>query len=144
MRLPGQVTYGEAFTVQPFNNLVVTRTYTGAQVKAVLEQQFAGFAGQTTNRILQVSAAVSYSYDTRRPLGDRVTDLQVNGAPIDPAGSYNITMNDFLAAGGDGFTNLTVGTNPVYAPGFDVDSLTSYLGSGPIAPGPVDRITKLG
>ena len=141
---PGQVTYGEAFTVQPFNNLVVTRTYTGAQAKAVLEQQFAGFAGQTTNRILQVSAAVTYSYTTTRPLGDRVTDLRVNGAPIDPAGSYNITMNDFLAAGGDGFTNLTVGTNPVYAPGFDVDSLTSYLGTGPIAPGPVNRITKLG
>ena len=141
---PGQVTYGEAFTVQPFNNLVVTRTYTGAQVKAVLEQQFAGFAGQTVNRILQVSAAVTYSYDTRRPLGDRVTDLRVNGTPIAPAGSYNITMNDFLAAGGDGFTNLAVGTNPVYAPGFDVDSLTNYLGTGPIAPGPANRITKLG
>ncbi len=141
---PGQVTYGEAFTVQPFNNLVVTRTYTGAQVKAVLEQQFAGFAGQTVNRILQVSAAVTYGYDTTRPLGDRVTDLRVNGTAIDPAGSYNVTMNDFLAAGGDGFTNLTVGTNPVYAPGFDVDSLTSYLGTGPIAPGPVDRISKLG
>jgi 5'-nucleotidase len=141
---PGQVTYGEAFTVQPFNNLVVTRTYTGAQVKAVLEQQFAGFAGQTVNRILQVSAAVTYSYDTTRPLGDRVTDLRVNGTAIDPAGTYNVTMNDFLAAGGDGFTNLTVGTNPVYSPGFDVDSLTSYLGTGPIAPGPVNRITKLG
>ena len=52
---PGQVTYGEAFTVQPFNNLVVTRTYTGAQVKEVLEQQWAGYAGQTSTKILQVS-----------------------------------------------------------------------------------------
>ena len=141
---PGQVTYGEAFTVQPFNNLVVTRTYTGAQVKQVLEQQFAGFGGQGVTRILQVSDAVTYSYDTTRPLGDRVTNLQVHGAPIDPLGSYNVTMNDFLAAGGDGFTNLTVGTNPVYSAGFDVDALTSYLGTGPIAPGPANRITKLG
>jgi 5'-nucleotidase len=141
---PGQITYGEAFTVQPFNNLVVTRTYTGAQFKQVLEQQWAGFANQTSTKILQVSSEVTYSYDTTRALGDRVTDLRVNGVPIDPAGSYNVTMNDFLAAGGDGFTNLTVGTNPVYAPGFDVDSLTSYLGTGPIAPGPVNRITKLG
>ena len=130
--------------MQPFNNLVVTRTYTGAQLKQVLEQQFAGFGGQTVTRILQVSAEVTYSYDTRRALGDRVTEVQVGGVPVDPAGSYNVTMNDFLAAGGDGFTNLTVGTNPVYAPGFDVDSLTSYLGTGPIAPGPVDRITRLG
>ena len=141
---PGQVTYGEAFTVQPFNNLVVTRTYTGAQFKQVLEQQWAGFAGQTSTKVLQVSSEVTYSYDTTRALGDRVSDLRVNGVPIDPAGSYNVTMNDFLAAGGDGFSNLTVGTNPVYAPGFDVDSLTSYLGTGPIAPGPVNRITKLG
>lgn len=142
--LPGQVTYGEAFTVQPFNNLVVTRTYTGAQLKEVLEQQWAGYAGQTTTRILQVSAQLTYSYDIARALGERVTDVKIKGVPLDPAASYKVTMNDFLAAGGDGFTNLKVGTNPVYAPGFDVDSLTSYLSTGPIAPGPRDRITQLG
>ena len=51
---PGQVTYGEAFTVQPFNNLVVTQSFTGAQIKDVLEQQFVGFGGQTVQRILQL------------------------------------------------------------------------------------------
>ena len=141
---PGQVTYGEAFTVQPFNNLVVTRTYTGAQLKEVLEQQWSGYAGQTSTKILQVSDDITYSYDLTRALGDRVSAIQVHGTPIDPAGSYRVTMNDFLAAGGDGFTNLKVGTSPVYAPGFDVDALTSYLGTGPIAPGPMNRITKLG
>ena len=141
---PGLVTYGEAFTVQPFNNLVVTRTYTGAQVKEVLEQQWAGYQGQATSKILQVSKELTYGYDLSRALGDRVSGIKVNGVPIDPAASYNVTMNDFLAAGGDGFTTLKVGTNPVYAPGFDVDSLTAYLGTGPIAPGPRDRITSLG
>jgi 5'-nucleotidase len=141
---PGQVTYGEAFTVQPFNNLVVTRTYTGAQLKEVLEQQWAGYQGQATTKILQVSQELTYAYDLTRALGDRVSDLRVGGVPVDPAGTYRVTMNDFLAAGGDGFTTLKVGTDPVYSPGFDVDALTSYLSTGPIAPGPRDRITKLG
>ena len=140
----GTVTYGEAFTVQPFNNLVVTRTYTGAQVKEVLKQQFAGYQGQGTTKILQVSDGFTYSYDPAAALGSRVSNIRLDGAPLDPAASYNVTMNDFLANGGDSFTNLKVGTNPVYQPGFDVDALTAYLSTGPIAPGPRDRITKLG
>jgi 5'-nucleotidase len=142
---PGDVTYGECFTVQPFNNLVVTQTLTGAQLKEVLEQQFVGFGGQTVQKILQVSASLTYSYDSTRALGDKVSNLALNGAPIDPAGSYRVTTNDFLANGGDGFTRLTAGTSRTTAPGFDVDALVSYLGAGaPVAPGPANRISKLG
>jgi 5'-nucleotidase len=141
----GQVTYGEAFTVQPFNNLVVTQTFTGAQLKDVLEQQFVGFGGQTTQRILQVSAGLTYSWNGTAAPGSRVTALALNGTPIDPAASYQVTTNDFLANGGDGFTNLTLGTGRTTAPGFDVDALVGYLGAGaPVAPGPANRITKLG
>ena len=141
---PGEVTYGECFTVQPFNNLVTTQTFTGAQIKSVLEQQFPGFAGQTTTRILQVSAGFTYSYDTTLPLGSQISNLALNGTPLDPAASYQVTTNDFLANGGDGFTNLTLGTGRITAPGFDVDALTTYLGSAaPVAPGPQNRITKL-
>jgi 5'-nucleotidase len=68
----------------------------------------------------------------------------LNGTPIDPAASYRVTTNDFLANGGDGFTTLTGGTNRVTAPGFDVDALVAYFGLGPVSPGPVDRITKVG
>ena len=140
----GQVTYGEAFTVQPFNNLVVTQTFTGAQLKNVLEQQFAGFGGQTAQRILQPSNGLTYSWSASAPAGSKVTDLALDGTPIDPAASYRVTTNDFLANGGDGFTNLTAGTDRVTAPGFDVDALTAYLGAGtPIAPGPANRITRL-
>ncbi|SNS88016.1 5'-nucleotidase [Asanoa hainanensis] len=142
---PGQVTYGEAFTVQPFNNLVVTQTVTGAQLKDVLEQQFVGFGGQTVQRVLQISAGFTYTYNTTLPAGSRVSAMALNGTPIDPAASYRLTTNDFLANGGDGFTNLTAGTNRTTAPGFDVDALVGYLGANaPVAPGPANRITRLG
>jgi 5'-nucleotidase len=140
----GQITYGEAFTVQPFNNLVVTQTFTGAQLKEVLEQQFAGYQGQTTQKILQVSAGFTYSYDSTLPLGSRVSDMRLDGTPIDPAATYRITTNDFLANGGDGFTALTAGQDRATAPGFDIDALTAYLGANaPVPPGPANRITKL-
>jgi 5'-nucleotidase len=138
----GQITYGEAFTVQPFNNLVVTQTLTGAQLDAVLEQQFAGQAGQTTTKILQVSAGFTYTYSSSAALGSKVSNLAVNGTPIDPAASYRVTTNDFLANGGDGFSTLTGGTDRATAPGFDIDALVAYLGGGaPVPPGPVNRIT---
>ena len=140
----GDVTYGECFTVQPFNNLVVTQTFTGAQIDAVLEQQFAGHAGQIATRILQPSAGFTYTYNSTLALGGRVSDIKLNGVALDPAATYRVTTNDFLANGGDGFTTLTAGTDRVTAPGFDVDALVAYLGTGPIAPGPANRITKAG
>ena len=138
----GQVTYGEAFTVQPFNNLVVTQTFTGAQIKEVLEQQFAGYQGQTTTKILQVSAGFAYTWSASAPLGSKISGLTLNGTPIDPAASYQVTTNDFLANGGDGFSILSQGTGRTTAPGFDIDALVAYLGAGaPVAPGPADRIS---
>jgi 5'-nucleotidase len=145
---PGQVTYGEAFTVQPFNNLVVTQTLTGAQLKAVLEQQFVGGGtpAQTVQRILQISTGFSFTYNATLPPNSRIISMTLNGVPIDPAASYRVTTNDFLANGGDGFVHLTAGTNRVTAPGFDVDALVAHLGgpAAPIAPGPANRIIKAG
>jgi 5'-nucleotidase len=139
----GEVTYGEAFTVQPFNNLVVTQSFTGAQLKDVLEQQFVGFGGQTTQRILQISGGVTYTWSASAPAGSKVGNLALNGTAIDPAATYLVTTNDFLANGGDGFTNLAKGTGRTTAPGFDVDALTAYLGAGaPVTPGPANRITR--
>ncbi len=67
----------------------------------------------------------------------------LHGIPIDPAATYRVTTNDFLANGGDGFPQLAAGTNRVVAPGFDVDALASYLGAGAVAPGPANRITVI-
>ena len=151
---PGEITYGEAFTVQPFNNLVVTQTFTGQQLKDVLEQQFSVTAAATSpgcfgqaagGRLLQVSAGFTYSYDSTQPCGSKVSALALNGTPIDPAATYRVTTNDFLANGGDNFSRLTAGTGRATAPGFDVDALTAYLGANsPVAPGPANRITKIG
>ena len=142
---PGDVTFGEVFDVQPFNNLVATVSLTGAQLKTVLEQQFPGFMGQSATRILQPSAGFTYSYDTTKALGDRVSNMALNGTPIDPAASYRVTVNNFLADGGDGFTALKAGTDRVTQTGFDVDALAQYIGAhSPVAPGPADRITKIG
>ena len=140
---PGQVTYGECFAVQPFNNLVVTQTLTGQQIKDTLEQQWAGTAGQTVTKILQVSAGFTYTYKDSAPGGSRVSNLALNGTPVDLAATYRVTTNDFLANGGDGFSTLTGGKDRTTAPGFDIDALVSYLGTGPVAPGPADRITKI-
>ncbi|MEP7378367.1 MAG: bifunctional metallophosphatase/5'-nucleotidase [Chloroflexota bacterium] len=144
----GNVTYGEAFAVQPFNNLVVTQDMTGAQIKAVLEQQWAactppGRSGGATV-ILQISGGFTYSYDSAQPCGSRISSLMLNATPLGMATTYQVTMNNFLADGGDSFPAFTAGTNRVYAADFDVDALAAYLGAyGPVAPGPMNRITKL-
>jgi 5'-nucleotidase len=140
---PGQVTYGEAFTVQPFNNLVVTLSYTGAQIKDTLEQQFVGFQGQTVQRMLQVSAGFTYTYSASAPAGSKISNIKLNGVAIDPAATYLVSTNDYLANGGDGFAVLSHGAGRITAPGFDIDALTSYLGTGPIAPGAADRYAKI-
>jgi 5'-nucleotidase len=144
---PDPVTFGELFTVQPFNNLVVTQSLTGAQIKQVLEQQFPGTQTPplTNTRILQVSAGFTYDYNTTLPLLNRISNIRLNGVPIDPAATYKVTTNDFLANGGDGFTALTGGTGRVTAPAFDVDALDAYVAANsPVSPGPQNRITKLG
>jgi len=145
----GSVTFGETFNVQPFNNLVVTQDMTGAQIKAVLEQQWAactppGRASDATV-ILQVSAGFTYSYSLAQPCGSRISDMKLGGVAIDPAATYKVTANNFLADGGDSFPAFAVGTNRVFAPLFDVDALAAYLGgpTSPIPPGPQNRITKL-
>jgi len=144
--LPGQVTYGEVFAVQPFNNLVTTVTLTGAQLKEVLEQQrFPGTVAPNQVLVLQVSAGFAFSYDGTQPSGSRVVSMTLNGVPIDPATNYRVTVNDFLANGGDSFTKLPLyGTNRVYQPGFDVDALAAYINPGPVGPGPQNRITRIG
>ncbi len=137
------MTFGDCFTVQPFNNLVATQTFTGAQLKAVLEQQLFPLTPTSTVRILQVSAGFTYTYDTTLTAGNRVLNMMLNGVAIDPAASYRVTTNDFLANGGDGFTALTAGTNRETAPGFDVDALVAYIGANsPVPPGPANRITR--
>ncbi|HEY7618740.1 MAG TPA: bifunctional metallophosphatase/5'-nucleotidase [Solirubrobacteraceae bacterium] len=137
----GDITYGEAFAVQPFGNSLVTMTLTGAQIDRVLEQQW---DGQGTNpKVLQVSNGLTYTWSASGPLGSRVdpSTIKINGTTVDPAASYRVTVNSFLADGGDGFTELRNGTDRLGG-AVDLDALAAYLTAhDPIAPTPRDRIT---
>lgn len=138
---PGEVTYGEMFTVQPFGNSMVTMSLTGAQIKAVLEQQFNNPAvGQ--NRILQVSNGFTYSWSASAPIGSKVSNMALNGIAIDLAATYRVTVNSFLADGGDNFTVLRQGTDRLGGE-VDTDAFERYLTTfAPVAPGPQNRITQ--
>ena len=141
----GEFTFGEAFGTQPFGNSLVTMTLTGAQIDALLEQQFDN-PGPGGSRILQVSTGFAYSWDGTAPVGARVDEstITINGAPISPTGEYRVTVNSFLADGGDNFTVLSDGTDRLGGE-VDLDALVTYFGANsPVAPGPQDRITRTG
>ncbi|MDQ0378351.1 bifunctional metallophosphatase/5'-nucleotidase [Amycolatopsis thermophila] len=132
----GVVTYGEAFAVQPFGNIMQTITLTGANLKNVLEQQWSA----SGTRILQISSSLHYTYSASAAIGSKVSNITVNGTPVDPAATYRVSVNNFLAGGGDGFTEFTKGTDLVGGP-VDLDALIAYLGAHPrVAPPAADRI----
>ena len=138
----GNITYGEAFTVQPFGNTLVTLTLTAQDIKNALEQQFAGCRDQVQQRILIPAAGFKYSWDPAKGCDARVSDVRrvnANGAVVEqivdglgsvvqPAKTYRVTINSFLASGGDAFTSFVAGTAPVGG-AQDIDALTAYLGN---------------
>jgi 5'-nucleotidase len=138
-RPDGSVTYADVFASQPFRNQLVTLTLTGAQLKATLEQQWADPARP---RVLQVSKGFTYAFDASKAAGARIdaSSLKLNGTAIDPALSYRITVNNYLALGGDGFTALKDGTALQFGK-YDDEALFAYVKvSSPVAPPPQDRI----
>jgi 5'-nucleotidase len=151
---PGEVTYGEAFTVQPFGNSLVTMTLTGAQVLEMLKLQWCGQG--TSPKVLLPSASVHYSFsqsvaDGLASVGaancasapNPVSGLTFGDTPVDPAASYRITVNSFLADGGDGFPVLRQGTDRLGGE-VDTDALEDYIAPSltgtPVAPPALDRI----
>lgn len=142
----GNVTYGEMFTVQPFGNSLVTMTLTGAQIETLLEQQFPGcVAGVTSTRILQVSEGFSYTWSQSGGDCDKVdpATIMINGVVVDPSASYRVTVNSFLADGGDNFPVLVEGTERLGGE-VDTDAFEKYFAANsPVAPGPQDRITSV-
>ncbi|MFN5457352.1 bifunctional metallophosphatase/5'-nucleotidase [Bradyrhizobium sp.] len=135
----GAVTYADVFASQPFRNQLMTVTLTGAEIKAALEQQWLDPARP---RILQISNGFSYAFDPKQPAGGRVdaASMMLAGKPVDPAASYRVTLNTYLALGGDGFTAFKGGRDPVVGP-YDDEALFAYLkANSPLAPPPRDRI----
>ncbi|MFF2472780.1 bifunctional metallophosphatase/5'-nucleotidase [Streptomyces sp. NPDC058066] len=142
----GVVTYGEGFTVQPFSNTVNLADLTGAQVITALQQQVSG-SNEASPKILQPSAGLTYTLDMTKTGAARVVvdSIRLNGTAIDPAATYRVAMNSFLAGGGDGFAALGQGKNPLVGSD-DLKAFNDYLtanssAASPIAPPKADRIT---
>ena len=136
---PQDVTYGDLFTVQPFSNTLVVKTCTGAQIEALLEQQF------NVNRRLQISDSLRYSYSNGAAVGNKIDPdtIKIDGVVVNPATGYRVTMNSFLADGGDGFTVFRACTNQLGGE-IDLDALVRYFQNhSPISPPPANRITRL-
>jgi 5'-nucleotidase len=148
------VTYEEAFTVQPFNNLVATQTYSGAQLLDVLKDQWCGTNSAPT--VLLPSSTINYTFDQSvatsilgKPCAtatNPVSGVTIGGVALNSATSYRITTNNFLADGGDDFQSLKAGTGRTTLSDFDIDSLVRYMapslqaGAPAIGPPALDRI----
>jgi len=150
----GDVTYGAAFSVQPFNNFVVSMDLTGAQIKDLLNQQWNGpNEAPTARKILQVSG-LSYTWDasdaaladTSALVGDVMVDADGDSStpmvPLEDGTTYRVVANNFLSDGGDNFTTFKSGTNKLVG-GLDIDSLRSYLlANDPVSPTATDRVSQ--
>jgi 5'-nucleotidase len=126
----GVVSFGQAQAVLPFGNTLVVLDLTGAQLRAVLEQQWDRQGGPY---MLQVSRSLSYAWDSTRPVGQRLVpgSLKVDGKPVDDAGTYRIVANNFLADGGDFFPTLAKGSKRVDTGMRDLDALIAYMKQHP-------------
>jgi 5'-nucleotidase len=146
----GNVTYGEAFTVQPFGNSLVVKTLTGQQLYDLLNQQWAVGQFADGGRTLQVSNGFTYQHTfapNSSPLGGQYVcpgSVKINDVPVNTAASYRVTMNSFLATGGDNFTVFNLGTEQLGGD-VDLDALEAYFQANPggVAPGPRDRIQQV-
>jgi 5'-nucleotidase len=141
---PGEVTYGEAFTVQPFGNTLVVKTCSGAALYAVLEQQYNNPApGQ--NRIMLVSANVHYQWNATTTPRIVAGSLTIDSAAVTPGGSYRVSMNNFMADGGDGYTVFRDQCTAPLGGEVDIDAFGRYLGANsPLDPPILNRIEKVG
>src|SRR5215813_5591544 len=138
----GAVTYADVFAAQPFRNQLVTMWLTGQQIKDALEQQW---ADPKRPRILQVSKGFSFAWDGSKGDGERIIAerMTLNGATIDPSARYRVTVNNYLAEGGDGFAAFTGGADPRTGI-YDVDALYDYFkGNSPIGPASGGRISRM-
>ncbi|ENU09251.1 bifunctional metallophosphatase/5'-nucleotidase [Acinetobacter calcoaceticus] len=120
-----QITFGDVFAVQPFGNSIVTLSLTGKQIRDVLEQQWSG-ANANSARILQPSKEFTYEYAANTSVSPRASNIMVAGSPLVDSKVYRVTVNSFLADGGDNFTVLKDGQNRVGG-GQDIDALESYV-----------------
>ncbi|MEO6502664.1 MAG: ExeM/NucH family extracellular endonuclease [Jatrophihabitantaceae bacterium] len=132
---PTTLTYKQAANVQPFANTLVNLKLTGAQVKAALEQQWQPAGSARPFLRLGISQGFTYTYDARAAAGSRITAMWLNGTAIDPAALYSVTVNSFLAAGGDNFGAFAQGVNKKDTGQTDLQAMVDYMDTHtPVSP----------
>ena len=112
----GAVSFGQLFNVLPFNNNLVTMTLTGAQIHRLLEQQWEK-PQPMGGRVLSVSQGFAYRWSAQAPegaapgKGARVLpgSITLDGVALEPQKDYRVTVNNFMASGGDNFSLLREG-----------------------------------
>jgi 5'-nucleotidase len=124
--------------MQPFGNSLVLMTFTGRELKALLEAQ-----SLTDDRsVMQPSAGFTYTWQTDAPQGERIRDVLFDGKPLDLDANYRISVNSFMAEGGDGFVMLRDGRDRKGG-GQDLDALITYLEAATRIPNSDPRIKRL-
>lgn len=136
----GTVNFGQLFKVQPFGNTMVVKRMTGAQIKGLLEHQFVNL---DRPKVLFPSQNLRYDVDRQKEFGQRISNVQVGQQALNLSGHYNVTINSFLASGGDGFVQFNLA--PTVSVGeLDVDALSEYLRKNPgLRPPSTERIRLL-
>lgn len=142
----GDVNFGQLFTAQPFGNTLIVKSFTGAEIRAILEQQFNSGPNTAARPIMLIPAAgFTFSYDVSRPAGQRILEMRLNGRPLVETQVYRVVMNSFLANGGDNFSLFRDGRDTVDHALVDLDALERYIAANsPLAPPAPNRITRLG
>jgi 5'-nucleotidase len=128
----GRVTYQEAAAVQSFANTLVVSTLTGAQIRQTLEQQWQPAGAGRPFLKLGVSKGLSYTYDPTAAAGSRIGTVTLDGVPLDEAASYKVTVNSFLATGGDNFTALNGASSKADSGKVDLQSQVDYFAANPV------------
>lgn len=123
------VNLGQVQAVLPFSNTLITMDLTGAQLMAVLEQQWKQKFDDPQRALLQVGRGLTYQWSAERPTGSRIVpgSLKLNGKAIEDGATYRVVVNNFMAEGGDGFTVFKEGTRRRDAGLRDLDSFIDYL-----------------
>ena len=144
----GVVTFGEAFTFQPFGNTLKTFQMTGAEIVTVLEEQCQPPGSSRPILHLGVSEGFTYDLATTVVAGEcvsaTISNVKLNGVSLNATGTYIVTVNSFLSDGGDNFGTFATVTSPKIDGGLDLEALINYLGTfSPVAPPSTDRANEL-
>ena len=137
--------FGQAQIVLPFGNTLVAMDMSGAQIRALLEQQWIR-ADATHASILQISKGFSYRWNPALPPGQRVVpgSLMLDGVALDEASTYRIAANNFLAEGGDNFPAFRDARNKIDTQVRDLDAVVDYLVKSDQAGTPAGSAEPLG